>query len=357
MRVPSDLDFPKLLLIGLVAAIGLSLIVASSTSTGAFGAYNPSWEGTSDLRRTASEAGAEPTVITDTESYAETDPSATIAFVVSPDNEYDENDTVRVRRFVRSGGTLVVAGDFGPHTNPLLADLGVSARINGTPLRDERQYYSSPNVTVATGVSEHRFTEDVDRLTLNYGTALRPNNATVLVDSSAYAYLDTNRNGSLDEREQMGRYPVVALEQVGEGRVVVVSDPSVFTNAMLERPGNRKFVTSLTKHHESVLLDNSHAQSVPPLMAAVLFLRQSSLLAALVGVIGIAAVALGTRYSGAAGTTARSRRDGSDPTSPDPERLARAVHRRHPDWERASVERVVTGIINSREEEQSDDES
>ncbi|MDS0300302.1 DUF4350 domain-containing protein [Halogeometricum sp. S1BR25-6] len=290
VRIP-DVDLPRLLLVGLALSMLVSVGAVASTSSSAFSVSNSAWEGTSSLQQQASAVDADSTIVTNTTEYARVDPTSSVAVILSPTRPYTPAETERVREFVRSGGTLVVAEDFGPHTNPLLDAVGARTRIDGRPLRDERQYYRSPDIVVATEVSEHPLTGEVSQLTLNHGTALRPNGSRVLVNSSPFAYLDTNRNGSLDSAESIDTYPVVTLEAVGDGRVVVVSDPSVFINAMLDRPGNEQFARLIFSGHETVLLDYSHRSGLPPLTAAAAAVRQSNALRAVVGFASIGLVA------------------------------------------------------------------
>ncbi|SFR73740.1 protein of unknown function [Halogeometricum rufum] len=292
-----NLDVPRLLLVGLTLSTLIAVGVLLSTSSTAFGVSNPSWEGTSSLREQAEAVDSDSIVVTNTSEYARVDPSSSVAVVLSPERPYTTPETADVRTFVRSGGTLVVAEDFGSHTNPLLASLGVRTRVDGRPLRDERRYYRSPDIVVAPDVSEHALTSEVSQVTLNHGTALRPNGSRVLVNSSSFAYLDTNRNGSVDGTESIRTYPVVTVETVGSGRVVVVSDPSVFINAMLDRPGNERFVRSVFSGHETVVLDHSHRGDLPPLTAAVVAVQRSDLLRGIVGFVGIGVVALVHRRS------------------------------------------------------------
>jgi len=90
--------------------------------------------------------------------------------------------------------------------------VGARARFDGDRLRDERNYEHSPALPTASAVARHPYTRDVETLGLNHATAVTGNvtengtadatangtvnetNATVLVESSPYAYLDSNRN-------------------------------------------------------------------------------------------------------------------------------------------------------------------
>lgn len=63
-------------------------------------------------------------------------------------------------------------------------------RIDGRLVRDEHRYYRGPALPVATNLSDAPLTSGVDAFTLNYGTTLRPGNATVLARTSATGFYD-----------------------------------------------------------------------------------------------------------------------------------------------------------------------
>ena len=336
------LDYPQALLAVLVVATTLGLGVAAGTSSADFGAYNLGWDGASDLRSAADEAGADPTVVRETNEYGDATPNEAVAVVLSPDEAYGANDSTRLREFVEDGGTLVVAEDFGENGNALLAAVGADARVDGRPLRDERRYHRSPAFPVADNVSDTPLTADVGSLTPNHGSAVDPNGATVLATTSEYAYVDANRNGELDDAETMAPRPVATVESVGDGRVVTVGDPSLFINAMLERSGNRAFVGNLFGSAEAVLLDYSHAERLPPLAAALLAVRGSALLQVTLGTVGILAViAWARRPSVAVSVPWRSDPDVSASPFRSADEVASAVRERRRVSHRSRVRRAA----------------
>lgn len=353
MALGTDLDYPQLVLVAVAGTVALALAVAAFTSGASFGAYNPQWDGASDLRAQADAVGADAVIARDVARYdaADVDAADSVAVVLSPETGYTRNESARVRRFVEAGGTLVVAEDVGPHGNALLADVGADARVDGRPVRDEREYYREPAMPVATNVTNETFV-GTDRLTLNYGTVVRPGGARVLVRTSPFAYVDANRNDALDDGESLASMPVVTTERVGNGTVVVVSDPSALINAMLDRDGNRAYVRAQFRGHETVLLDYSHAERLPPLAAALLVVRESAVLQVLIGAGLVGAVGLWARWPAmrgrGVGAEVRARlyrRPTVDRPGLTREEVRAYLERRHPDWDDDRTDRVVDATL------------
>ncbi len=369
MQRPST---PRVVLYALAVTVGLALVIAASTTGAAFGAYNLEWDGTSDLRELA-DRQTDSQVLLDTAPYERGDPNGSVAVILSPTEPYGPNDTRRVREFVDAGGTLVIADDFGPHSNALLDDLGTSARFNGTQLRDERNYYRAPSLPVATTVSETRYTDGVAQITLNKGTAIDAGNATVVAATSPFAYLDRNGTGNLSAGDELGTYPVVTAESIGEGRVIAVGDPSLFINAMLSQPDNTAFASAIFDAHDRALLDYSHAGEQPPLAVASLIFSSSTALQLGVGALGIGAVWGQALLSGGlVGAVRRSlssvlppewrrrlpawlRGTKSDDGPVDEEAILAALRERYPEWDESRLRRVMTDVLSERTRDDTDE--
>jgi len=297
-RVPRPFGWslPRLLLIVLVLAASGTVIVTESTSTAEFNAYNSDWDGTSQLYDLAADNG-EVELTETTTQYDSVDPTTTTALVLSPESSYETTEAASVRAFVDDGGTLVVADDFGSNGNQLLADVGATARFNGAVLRDRQYNFRTSAFPVANNVSENPTVQNVDQLTLNTGTAVEPNGATAVVSTSSFGYLDPNGTDELRDETAFRNYPVVTVESVGEGTVIAVSDPSIFINAMVDRPDNQAFATNLVSSSELTLLDASHTTPTPPLVDGVAWLQETPLAATLVAVLAIGLVAAVGRRS------------------------------------------------------------
>lgn len=352
---PSRVD-GAVALFGVVVVV--ALVVAASTSSVAFSPYNGNWEGGSRLQAAAGDAGADTDVIVDTDEYRTLSPAGTLSVVLSPQRPYTRAETGAVEQFVRDGGTLLVAEDFGRHTNPLLAGIGARSRIDGRLLVDEKSYYNSPTLPVTRPDTSVALLDGVDSFTMNHGTVIVPNGAQPLIESSELATLRSD--GGAVVSDTIGPYPLVTVEPLGRGTVIVVSDSSALINVMLDRPGNAAFVDNLFSRHAVVVLDYSHSGNVPPLSQAREVLESTPLLRAVVVVVGILAVGLVTAWlsrrdrAPSPGPSPRrvhvtgTRKTGANPTPSstrlDENALVAHLRSRHPEWSHSRTRHVARAI-------------
>ena len=359
MREQLPVSIPTLILLALAGAVLIGVVAAGSSSGAAFNAFNPDWDGGSELREQAEAGGAETEIITDMSAYEGADPNSTVAVILAPDQQYADEDAATIREFVDEGGTVLVADDRDGPVNELLADLNASSRIDGTPLRDERNYYRTPAFPLTANATSHEYVDGLDEFTLNHGTALDAGDADVLLESSEYAYLDHNRNETLDDDEVLQVRPVMTTEAQGDGQVIAASDPSALINVMLDREDNAAFVQRLASDHEQLLVDTSHSEAVPPLIQALLFLRGSAVAQVTVGLVAVLGVGVWQRghLGTAIGRIRARRRPGEhvpldEPSDADIEAW---LEQTYPDWDADRRETVLTAIIGSRTEGEDND--
>lgn len=338
---PDDLTYPQLLLVGLGAVLVLIVLVAGATSTSPLSAYNADWDGTAEFRELAQSSDGSATIVRETGAYESANPNESIAVILSPADPYQEDERQAIRAFVEDGGTVLIAGDMDSSVQGLLASMDSNVSMAGPPLRDEREYYRGPALPVATNVIDSPYTSGVDSLTLNHGTALVVDGeAEVVVTSSEYGYLDLNGDGEPNDDERMGHFPVVTTESVGDGELVVVSDASVFLNAMVDRDGNRRFAKNLVDARETVLLDYSHLGGVPPIPLLVLAIRDSLILQVLIGLLAVLAVGIGSRYDRGRETATAEHPEVDTPKTD----LAESIASTHPEWDEEYVRRVAASL-------------
>jgi len=180
--------------------------------------------------------------------------------------EFSNDDLENIKQFVDSGGTLLLFDDYG-YGNSVLVYFDASVRFSSEPLLDPLFSYKNQWMPKATDFSSDLAESNINVVVLNHATAL---SNTVAEDtiawSSGTSFLDTNGNGTLDKDELNGPLPLAAQFRLGEGTVVVVSDPSIMINSMVERDDNYAFIQyliSLNGEPENILIDYSHLTQAP----------------------------------------------------------------------------------------------
>ena len=217
-----------------------------------FAAANDSWNGCREISR-----AGEIQPLTSLHQLPPFHPGITL--LVIPYADFSEAELSRLRCFVQDGGRLVLADDYGTG-NQVLSYLELAARFSGERLRDPVFYYRTQNFPEIGGLRPDSLMEGVDRLVLNHATALEGvGPEEVLASSSSFSYLDENDNGKPDGAEPQGAQPVISRHPYGAGRILLVADPSIFINAMLETAGNPVFVDNIISSGAAPLyLDQSH---------------------------------------------------------------------------------------------------
>lgn len=281
-----DTDYGRVVAIALAVLCLVAVGVAGATSNAVYDPFNLGWNGTSSMWIGLETGGTDTGVAADPERYRDLPSEGTVVVVLSPMAAYEQPTVDALRTFVSNGGTLLVAEDFRPHSNHLLAGIGATMRFDGAPLRDGVADPSTqPVVSTESGME----------VRLNRPTAVDPGDGRPLVHSSAFSYLDTDRDDTLDADESLGRYAVVVSEPVGSGRVVAIGDPSVFINGMRLQAENRAYPRELFGTYDRVVYSSPPGRGLPPVVMAYQAVRHSSAVQFAIGTAGLAAIAFANR--------------------------------------------------------------
>ncbi len=244
--------------LALTSAVGIMLAVPSVDD---FSLDNPYWNGMSSAAAGLGISALPPGV--------EPDPAGDVLLIAGPDMPFSQGRVSEVASFLESGGVVVLMDDFG-EGNSLLEGLGAPVRINGSPLLDplfmekSRHYprVSAPGGSDADGGVE---------VTMDYASALEivpgagQHGVRVLLESSAFSYLDADGDGEHDAGEPQGPLPVAAEVPYGKGRLVVVSDSSILINSVCGiSGGNAEFVRAIAgAGKRAILIDYGNNEASP----------------------------------------------------------------------------------------------
>lgn len=238
---------------------GLSILVVVAIwffpSDDDFRVENPFWNGASHLK------DHYPALPLRSLSDLPLSPFGTTLIIIPYLNGTD-TELEQLKRFVTGGGRLVLADDYG-HGNQILEYLGLEARFSGETLLDPVINYKNRQLPRITNLKPGPFTDHIDSLVLNHATCL-VNTAVsdTLAASSSFSFLDLNSSGIRDENEPMGPLPVISRHSLGSGQVLLVADPSLFTNGTEKLGSNGGFIQNIaTATTAALYLDQSH---LPP---------------------------------------------------------------------------------------------
>ncbi|MFO8110188.1 MAG: DUF4350 domain-containing protein [Thermoplasmata archaeon] len=250
--------------ISVIALIFFLSMFAPMVSTSAdFSIYNTGWNGCSSLAVRTYETGnfvpnleladgdEIEVVQRDLTSYR-VEPTNTSIVFIGPDKSFGGDEISYIHSFLMSGGMVLLADDFGTG-NTLLQGLNTTSSFRTEPLMD-LSFEKSPHFPVIFDIAPHPLTEGVEMLMLNHPTALRLDpNATSVFNSSSASWL---KDGP------QGRQHILSIENYGEGELILLSDPSLLINSMLDKRDNRQLIVNmidhLTEERARVIFDESH---------------------------------------------------------------------------------------------------
>lgn len=205
--------------------------------------YSDNWSDLSECRNAILERGyktssivSTPTILEkfDVEEYANM-----VYMAIGVEREYSEDDAHALWEFVRDGGNIILADDFG-HGNSFLTNspyYNPDVKISNKRLFDQNFIKNTKFITInaTLPVPGYRRYE----LILNEPSALEIKSTyysntffTTLAASSSGGWVDENENEVRDPRELKGSYEIITLLQDKQlkGKIIIISDPGLFIN-------------------------------------------------------------------------------------------------------------------------------
>ena len=358
-----------------VLILGMSLLAPILSTAEDFSIYNTGWNGTSALAKSARSAGRlVPTfTIAATDSNLEVvhlpldsfqlDPDSSSLIIIGPSKPFTPSEGKLVGDFVRKGGHLLLADDFGSG-NSLLRAMNATSEFSGYLLLD-LAYEKQPEFSVCFDFnSDNNVTMGVTTVLMNYPTTVVPGrNTTVLARSSIASYEDVNQDRLRTWSDPIGPFPVIAIERLGLGQILLISDPSIFINGMLKQAQNELLANNsmyfLSGSSENVFFDESHRNYFDPVSISILAIGQMSAEAkiAVVAIMTFVLLSLLTEYPrmasrrifnriarlwhGVFGRLFQKKKVPETTERLTDDELIVAVMERHPEWRRSMLRMLL----------------
>jgi len=255
------------------------------------------WNGTSEFFGSLTNAGA--TEIRDSSDLAGR--TGSLLLIIAPEKPFNEWESEEIRDFLMRGNVVFLADETGL-SNTLLEGLDSRIRVIPANLTSIERHYDDSSSVIVYPSSPDPFNSGIENLVLNSPSHAK--GGTPLFVTSLLTWTDENGNGRLDETEELGRYPVLSREFIGDGTLYVLSDPSVFINGMQETcSGNSNFCGKFSGHDQIDLLieqDHSSTARADLLVKGIVYMKSSKFITTVLFILigAIASLAAWKRYAG-----------------------------------------------------------
>ncbi|AGB02473.1 DUF4350 domain-containing protein [Methanoregula formicica] len=240
-----------------VAALVL-LFLHLSANDMEFSRYNTGWNGTSAF---FSDLGRDRTIEVFDPGVLDKQPGNATLLILAPHRSPTEREIAGYKAFLAGGHTIILADDFGAG-NEILAGIGSRVTITPVNISSLDRQYADPYLIIAYRTQETGPFVMPSEITLNGAALLEGGSPLVL--TSVMSWADRNANNRLNAGEEMGTLPVMVQESIGPGRLVVLSDPSIFVNTMYLQPenaNNRALIDNLTTQDSFLLIDQMNSRT------------------------------------------------------------------------------------------------
>jgi len=292
---------------------------------------NPKWNGLTTLRQQVN--ATEITNINQLKQIA--NPKQTTILILGPEKPYTAEETQTIKEILEKGATLLVADDFG-QANTLLEQMQVPCKFTQKMLIDPIFYYGDPKLPRIFDIKNVTWAENIEQLILNYATTLNITEPEIeiVANSSQYSYLDINMNNQQDPEDPTGQQPILAQTRIGEGILILLSDSSIFINAMINKANNTQLLKNLSEGRK-VYLDISHYNLTlhtklrAEIRVTLNYVYTPEIKYTIVTLTAVAAI-----YR--VGKTKRSEKKEERRRKVEIEEILR----KHPDWDRKTLERL-----------------
>ena len=253
-----------LVFIGILFLI-LPLAVPVIKTSAEFSMFSTKWDGCSKFARFLAEEGKLIPVMYPYNSL-ELGKFSGVLIVIGPNVDFSSLEAEEVKKFLDKGGTLFITDDFGT-ANTLLEKLEVKASFSNQPLKDI--FYSKrAEFPVVVRINDPELANGVEKLTLNAPSTIVGVKGEVL--SSKVSVIGNRIGNNMDK---MKSYPIMAEIKYGNGRIVLLSDPSILINDMFEE--NRQFIENLVPYlGNTFYFDEAHHSDFNPYLITTVYIHR-----------------------------------------------------------------------------------
>ena len=214
----------KLIVVALIVVILTTAVTLGqfAGTSDEYSRYNSGWNGTSEFFGDISDAQC----LWDAKDIS--GKSGTMLLIIAPSADFTGEGLLE---YLQSGNTLLIFDQEG-NANSFLTDIGCSIQVHDAEVRSSNMEYKDSGLFRAD-VLVNLLGTNVSHLFFNYPGYVT--GGETIIQTSHLAWVDKDGDNSADKDETLKVYSLAASETISNGKIVVIADPSLFVNNMLDR--------------------------------------------------------------------------------------------------------------------------
>lgn len=247
-----------LLIVG-IAFLIMPLSIPVFKSSAQYSVLNTGWNGTSGFGKLLYSKGGVTPILGPYDSVGLDKDKGTLV-VIGPNLPFTTGEIEALKQFLENGNTLLLADDFGTG-NQLLKGLGLEERFSSkqplTPVflkNGDFPITAEIKTPLSSGVS----------FIVMYKPSVILNPTNPLVTTPNGTYL----------KGAYGTFAIVDSVKYGRGKIILVSDPDIFTNSLFKE--NERFIENLLNYMPGpYLVDEAHHRDFNPYSSGTITIRRA----------------------------------------------------------------------------------
>lgn len=246
--------------------IGISLLLMPMSvprfkSNAPYSVLNTEWNGLSSFGKLLYQTGDVTPILVPYDSFNLEQMNGTL-IVVGPDVDFSSREIEQVKTFLKNGGTLLLADDFGTG-NELLSGLGLYERFSKKPVLS-LTYSKNYEFPVTGEILNSNLSNGVNYLILSRPAAILHAENPLIYTSNASMF-----NG------RYGAFAIMEAIPYGKGQVILISDPDIFTNSLFAQ--DEVFLKNLVNSlpEKTFYIDEAHHADFNPYSTGTIIIRRT----------------------------------------------------------------------------------
>jgi hypothetical protein len=238
-----------MVIVGILALLIFASIVYSGFTerTTQLSAYSDKWNDMSEYRSDIQKAGyntasivSSPTMLAEID-----DPGSALFIAVGIERAYTITEARTIYEFVQKGGTAIIADDYGFANS--LSEFYFKVEFIGHRLWDAEYERNPQFIKIYIDPTSTAIFNFDGNIMMNNPTALKSGSGKVAMSTNlSWVDMDDDEAQSIDEISQP--HPVIVEKELDEGKIIFISDSSVFINDMWGRADNARFGVELVQY-------------------------------------------------------------------------------------------------------------